>query len=151
MYATLREELLTAALYIMPQMWHSLGFSRLALGFVRCFVAGAYLHIFCGSIVEIVISLFYFYFIVSFGFCLFLQLLGFSDSGTFDALSCVLEGICESFHSPGLEGFIRDVAVAEVLVARILPRIHERICEAELPLLWVRNERNCYFQLCVFT
>jgi len=61
-------------------------------------------------------------------------LLGFDEATIFAGLSFIVEEVCPQYHSPNLEGYMRDTEVFGVLVHHLLPSLHNQLEAADLQL-----------------
>jgi len=60
--------------------------------------------------------------------------LGFAEATIFSGLRRIVEDILPDVHASGLEGYIRDVAVLEVLVHHLLPAVHQQLESNEVSM-----------------
>eukprot|EP00913_Durusdinium_trenchii_P006817 g6408.t1 len=52
----------------------------------------------------------------------------------------LLENFCEGYYEESMRGLLRDIAVLDALLLLLLPKIHARFAEVDLPLLWIAAE-----------
>jgi len=67
-------------------------------------------------------------------------LLGFDEPAALACLSFLCEDVCPGYHSPGLDGYFRDVAVLGALANFLLPHVHELLEQLEMPLHLLATE-----------
>ncbi|CAL1138913.1 unnamed protein product [Cladocopium goreaui] len=74
-------------------------------------------------------------------FIVAVQLLaGLTEKQTLGGLKSLTDNYCEGYYEESMRGLLRDIAVLDALLLLLLPKIHARFAEVDLPLLWIAAE-----------
>eukprot|EP00747_Dinoflagellata_sp_TGD_P221579 gnl/TRDRNA2_/TRDRNA2_93391_c0_seq1.p1 gnl/TRDRNA2_/TRDRNA2_93391_c0~~gnl/TRDRNA2_/TRDRNA2_93391_c0_seq1.p1 ORF type:complete len:420 (+),score=61.21 gnl/TRDRNA2_/TRDRNA2_93391_c0_seq1:101-1261(+) len=69
-----------------------------------------------------------------------LLLAGFDEEQALVGLMRLVETYCDGYYEESMRGILRDVAVLDALISLMLPNIHARLAEIDLPLIWIAAE-----------
>lgn len=69
-----------------------------------------------------------------------LLLVGFDERQALHGLIALIDRFCDGYYEVSMRGLLRDVAVLDALMSLMLPGIHARLAEIELPLVWIAAE-----------
>lgn len=67
-------------------------------------------------------------------------LVGLTEKQALCGLCRLTENFCEGYYEESMRGLLRDIAVLDALLLLLLPKIHARFAEVDLPLLWIAAE-----------
>jgi len=67
-------------------------------------------------------------------------LAGFTEEQALGGLAHLVDKFCEGYYEHSMRGVLRDVAVLDALLSLMLPGIHARLIEINLPLIWIAAE-----------
>jgi len=69
-----------------------------------------------------------------------LLLVGLEERQALHGLVALIDRFAEGYYEVSMRGLLRDVAVLDALMSLMLPGIHARLAEIELPLVWIAAE-----------
>jgi len=67
-------------------------------------------------------------------------LAGFTEEQALEGLGHLVQRFCEAYYEESMRGLLRDVAVLDALLSLMLPEIHARLAQINLPLIWIAAE-----------
>ncbi|CAE7239136.1 unnamed protein product [Symbiodinium natans] len=67
-------------------------------------------------------------------------LVGFTEKQALGGLRALTDVFCSGYYEESMSGLLRDIAVLDALLLHLLPKIHARFAEVDLPLIWIATE-----------
>jgi len=67
-------------------------------------------------------------------------LVGFTEKQALGGLRALTDAFCSGYYVESMSGLLRDIAVLDALLLHLLPKIHARFAEVDLPLIWIATE-----------
>ncbi|CAJ1344805.1 unnamed protein product, partial [Effrenium voratum] len=67
-------------------------------------------------------------------------LVGLTEKQVLGGLRSLTDTFCEGYYEESMRGLLRDIAVMDALLLLLLPKVHARFAEVDLPLLWIATE-----------
>jgi len=67
-------------------------------------------------------------------------LVGFTERQVLAGMRSLTDLFCTGYYEESMSGLLRDIAVLDALLLHLLPKIHARFAEVDLPLIWIATE-----------